>query len=88
MRMLKGILGKNDLCCMNARWLIAICNGGHKVSLQWLIWAGNVTHYVFLWMSSLDEGIETALKLSSDIKLGRVIDILEGRTKTENYLEK
>lgn len=52
-------------------------------------WFGQeTTHYVFLWMSSLDEGIETALKLSSDIKLGRVIDILEGRTKTENDLEK
>lgn len=35
-----------------------------------------------LWMSSLDEGIETALKLSSDIKLGSIIDIAEGRPKT------
>lgn len=55
MRMLIGMLEKNDLCCMNARWLIAICNGGYKVSSQLLIWPGNITHYVFLWMIYLDE---------------------------------
>lgn len=34
MTILTGMLGKNGLCYMSARWLIAICNGGHKVSSQ------------------------------------------------------
>lgn len=55
MSMLTGKLGKNGLCCMSARWLIAICNGGHKVSSQWLIWPGNITHYAFLWMIWMKE---------------------------------
>lgn len=34
MSILIGILGKKGLCCANARWLIAIFNGGRKVSLH------------------------------------------------------
>lgn len=55
MSTLTGMLGKNSLCCMNARWLIAFSNGGHKVSLQWLIWPGNIAPYAFLWMIWMKE---------------------------------
>lgn len=52
------LLGKNGLCCIDARWLIAICNGRHKISSQWLIWLGNITYYAF-FMDDLDEEIKT-----------------------------